>query len=93
MKLHVLALLAPFALAACGETEEDIVGPEDYEPYGDYFTMDESVEDEMTMDGGQVLVDPKEDDPHAALLAADTLPDDAIGAALTEAPGNSAAVR
>lgn len=94
MKLRVLALLSPLALAACNEApEQDVVGPEDYEPFGDYFTMDESSDDEMTMDGGEVLVDPKDADPHAALLAADALPDDKIGATLTEVPKNSPAVR
>lgn len=86
-------IIMAIALAACDDTEQDeVVGPEDYVHFSDTFTMTESVEEDMLMDGGGPLEGPPSEDPNADLLTAEALPGDELGRLLTEKPQNSASI-
>lgn len=92
--MNIKALvLAPFILlSACSDSDDKIVGPEDYVHFSETFKMDDQVSTDMIMDGGTPTVDPAQANPTAAILTADALPGDKVGEILTSTPDNSPAV-
>ena len=94
MKFKIALLISVTLLSACGDNvdDSDVVGPEDYVHFSEYFTMDEAVTNEMAMDGGTPMVDPQKTDPYAAILTAKALPGDTTAETLTSSPGSTASV-
>lgn len=59
--LGSLALLAAAGIAFLfmgGDIAETVYGPDDYKHFSDFFTMNESAEYEMNLDGGTVNMAP-----------------------------------
>src|SRR3546814_19434446 len=90
-KTMIAALSASIAfLSACGGSPDDkVYGPEDYKPFSQTFTMDESTANEMNKDGGTPLAGPVKDNPNGPILTAAALTADTAGASLPPPPNVS----
>lgn len=84
----IFTLLAAFALSACsgGDERATAVSPDDYVHFSDYFTMDESTANEMSLAPpvSDMALAPKE--PYANLLRDPQDPSDAAAVAAPSAP-------
>lgn len=91
-KFAAISLIA--ILSACGKgSDSKVVGPEDYALFSDIFTMDESTEIQMNMDGGTAMMPPKQLEPDAAILSGEIEPDDQMAQILSGQADGSPAVR